>query len=117
MKKIFSFVILLIIFTTISGCSNSNDIRFDISGKIIRVYFNRDSEVTSIYVEANDNTKEYDKAIIRIDSKTIILDKNNNEIQDKLQINDIVNVIFDGPVIESYPIQVTAKQIYRNNTK
>lgn len=117
MKKIFLFVIILSIFTTISGCSNSNEIRFDISGEIKRVYFNRDGKVISIYVEANDNTKEYDKAMIRIDSKTIILDKSNNEIQDKLQINDIVNVTFDDPVMESYPIQVTAKQIYRNNTK
>ena len=53
----------------------------------------------------------YDSAIITISSDTKILKENEETEIEVLEEGLIVEVTFDGPVAESYPVQATAKEI------
>ncbi|WP_025641885.1 DUF3221 domain-containing protein [Schnuerera ultunensis] len=113
MKRI---VLLLLVFSItifLSACNKESAEIIDIRGEIKEVYADEESLlIQSILVEGQieDDTK-YDIATITITSDTKIF-KDNEEVA----IEDIgeglkVEVTFDGPVAESYPVQATAKKI------
>ncbi len=57
----------------------------------------------------------YDRASVKITDKTVIKLKVGKQIEDgkleDLKEGAIVTAVFTGPVLESYPVQATAKEI------
>jgi len=128
--KFSALLILLVISLTFFTCCCPNqltppnlDAQVDIRGTILNI---NPAQVNSnilgtIYVEGplNEDTF-YDKASIKITSSTLIyqvdnqLSSNDQFVQipfSELQTGMMVEVTFTGPVLESYPVQATAKKV------
>jgi len=60
--------------------------------------------------ELNKNGAYYDKASVRITKDTIIYLSDQVDFKD-LELNQYVQVFFEGPVAESYPVQGSARQV------
>lgn len=122
-------ILLVISLTFFTGCCPNQltppnlDAQVDIRGTILNI---NPAQVNSnilgtIYVEGplNEDTF-YDKASIKITSSTLIyqvdnqLSSNDQFVQipfSVLQTGMMVEVTFTGPVLESYPVQATAKKV------
>ena len=122
-------ILLVISLTFFTGCCPNQltppnlDAQVDIRGTILNI---NPAQVNSnilgtIYVEGplNEDTF-YDKASIKITSSTLIyqvdnqLSSNDQFVQipfSELQTGMMVEVTFTGPVLESYPVQATAKKV------
>ncbi|HHY38988.1 MAG TPA: DUF3221 domain-containing protein [Clostridia bacterium] len=111
MRKSTVFLLTLVIALALLGCSGGDaGQEIDIKGKITEVIVGDGGDVTGILVEGNPGDGEYDKARVRIDEETRILEGKDGE---NLTSHDLkkgltVEVIFTGPVAESYPVQATA---------
>lgn len=128
--KFSALLILLVIYLTFfTGCCPNqltppnSDAQVDIRGTILNI---NPAQVNSnilgtIYVEGPlyEDTF-YDKASIKITSSTLIyqvdnqLSSNDQFVQipfSVLQTGMMVEVTFTGPVLESYPVQATAKKV------
>ena len=60
---------------------------------------------------------EYDKANVRVDEKTIIFLNDVVTSSDKLEKDMKVKIVFDGPVMESYPVQGYAEKVYATSSE
>lgn len=122
-------ILLVISLTFFTGCCPNQltppnlDAQVDIRGTILNI---NPAQVNSnilgtIYVEGllYEDTF-YDKASIKITSSTLIyqvdnqLSSNDQFVQipfSELQTGMMVEVTFTGPVLESYPVQATAKKV------
>lgn len=119
MKKPWIIIIILVIVVLSaiavyrSFMHNPYDFKVDIRGTITNITINNEKE-GFIFVEGQiEYDTSYDKASIRINKDTIITKGNENR---KINITDLktgdrVEVKFNGPVLESYPVQVTAGYI------
>ncbi|MCF6462651.1 DUF3221 domain-containing protein [Clostridium sp. Cult1] len=113
MKRIF---LLILIFSTvifITGCNKESAETIDIRGEIKEIHTDEEGLlIQSILVEGEiEDDTLYDSAIITISNGTKIL-KENEEVEiEVVEEGLIVEVIFDGSVAESYPVQATAKEI------
>lgn len=86
--------------------SNKND-TYDIIGEIISF----DEKELSLYVKSNSSESNYNEAIVRVSSNTIIK-KNNKEIYIKdLKAGNKVKIKFTGIVTYSIPPQAIASRI------
>ena len=128
--KFSALLILLVIFLTFFTffCPNqqfppNSDDQVDIRGTILNIIPTqvKSDILGTIYVEGPlyEDTS-YDKAYISITPSTLIfkidnlLSSNSQFIPipfRELQTGMIVEVTFTGPVLESYPVQATAKKI------
>lgn len=74
----------------------------------------QEDEIGYILVEGKiEEDTEFDKASVSINTKTKIINEKSDEklnLSD-LKVGDVVEVIIDGPVRESYPVQIDAKII------
>ena len=110
-KKIF-LVTLCILFLTLIGCQKDETI--DIRGEITGISKSPDNKIVSILVEGElEEDTSHDKASISIDKSTSIYSATG---KDKISIEELkegmkVEVVFTGPVRESYPVQADAKTI------
>ncbi|SCG82781.1 hypothetical protein DW1_1208 [Proteiniborus sp. DW1] len=110
-KKII-MLILCTVLLSIIGCQREEKI--DIRGEITSVVISDDNKVVSILVEGElEEDTSYDKASISIDESTSIY---LLTVKDKVSAEELkegikVDVIFTGPIRESYPVQATAKII------
>lgn len=110
-KKI-ALVALCILILALIGCQKDEAI--DIRGEITAISKSTDNKIVSILVEGEqEEDTSYDKASISIDKNTIIyLDTGKDKISvEELKEGIKVEVIFTGPVRESYPVQADAKTI------
>ena len=115
----------IIIFTLfiIIGCNfsiSNYGKEADIRGSITSIYkATEDSTgdiIGSILIEGNiEKDTEYDKASVTITKETRIFEsKSGNLIKasfGSLKPNQRVQALFTGPVMESYPVQVKAKEV------
>lgn len=119
MKKPWIIIIILVI-VVLSAIAvyrsfmyNPYDFKVDIRGTITNITVNNEKE-GFIFVEGQiEYDTSYDEASIRINKDTTITKGNENR---KINITDLktgdrVEVKFNGPVLESYPVQVTAGYI------
>lgn len=101
--------------------------KVDFKGKVTNL--SRQGDVTYILVEGDlsnkynntsvgvnfnlDNTLANDKASVKIDKETVILRNLQSKklTIDAINIGKTVEVTFTGPVLESFPVQATAKMI------
>ena len=125
MKLLKLGTIPIIIFTLfiIIGCNfsiSNYGKEADIRGSITSIYkATEDSTgdiIGSILIEGNiEKDTEYDKASVTITKETRIFEsKSGNLIKasfGSLKPNQRVQALFTGPVAESYPVQVRAKEV------
>ena len=111
LKKAILLILVAILCFSIIGCTRLDDKTntIDIRGIVTQITI--DNEEGSILVEGKveDDTR-YDKANIHVTKDTII-QKDSLSKSFKLsdiQMGDKVEVVFKGPVAESYPVQASA---------
>lgn len=108
--KKFILIALIIMIITLTGCQKEEKV--DIRGSITGI--NMSDKITSIMVEGElEEDTSYDKASIKIDNSTkIYIGKTKEKASvEHFKEGIIVEVTFEGPVAESYPVQATAKII------
>lgn len=112
-------IIIMILMLPISvGCGNSTGSggqdKIGIRGQIEQVTAGSDNEVSSILVKGQlQSDTQVDYASISIDKNTKITRSGSAEKvkSQELKKDMTVEVVFDGPVAESYPVQARAKSI------
>lgn len=112
----FMYVLTFIAFC--SGCGQNFSKTYvdniGIRGIIKHLQLSEEKKIISLYVEGIiEEDTDYDKANITMTDKCKIIRKDTKEklSEDELKIGAMVEVIFDGPVSESYPVQAKAKEI------
>ncbi|PRR76579.1 beta-N-acetylhexosaminidase [Clostridium thermopalmarium] len=113
-KKIILLISIFLLFS-ITGCSKENvEEKIGIRGEIKKISLDDSGRISRILVEGKvEQDTQYDKASIRIKDNTKIYEK---DAKKELEVNSLkegakVEVIFEGPVAESYPVQADAKTI------
>jgi len=115
----------IIIFTLfiIIGCNfsiSNYGKEVDIRGIITNIYKAAEDStgdiIGSILIEGNiEKDTEFDKASVTISKETRIFESKSGKLIkasfDSLKPNQRVQALFTGPVLESYPVQVKAKEV------
>lgn len=114
MKKIILLISIFLLLTVV-GCSKEiTEEKLSIRGEITNVSLDDNGKITTILVEGKlEQDTQHDKASVFIGEKTKIYD---NDTKEELERNALkkgtkVEIIFKGPVRESYPVQADAKII------
>jgi hypothetical protein len=111
LKKIIFLTLISIFCFSVIGCTKSDDISNNIGIRGIVTEIASNNEEGRILVEGKiEEDTMYDKASIHITKDTII-QKDSLSKSFKLsdiQVGDKVEVVFKGPVAESYPVQASA---------
>lgn len=109
MKRSALVVMVLCLIIFIAGCTLKENV--GIRGEIKEI-FNVEDNIIGIYVEGEiEEDTIYDKANISINDKTKVFKGDNKVNFIELKEGQIIEVIFDGAVAESYPVQGKAKKI------
>lgn len=118
MRKILSVAFCLILVISFIGCGQGSVTNLPgkaaIRGQITSITQNTENKTAVILVEGQkESDTEYDKASITINSSTKILKGGSKDL---LPITDLkkgmkVEAYWDGPVRESYPVQIGANII------
>lgn len=117
MRRILFLLLVLSLSIIIIGCGkNSEDISKDIigvRGKIKEMQMDeKNNEVSRFLVEGEkEEDVTYDSAYVTIDNHTEFYKAGVKCTLEDIEEGAIVEVIFDGAVVESYPVQGTAKKI------
>lgn len=115
MKKVLILGLVLIFAVALVGCNNgeATDETIGIRGEITEIYTSEDGLIiTGILVEGEvQEDTMYDSGNITIDENTQIYMGEQEISPDQLDIGLMVEIVFEGPVAESYPVQGTAKKI------
>jgi beta-N-acetylhexosaminidase len=104
------FILVMLFFMIDYSCIDRNDI--DIRGTITNI--NTHNNVTRILVEGIvEKDTNLDKGYMKITEKTkIYKEKEMIEVKVKdLKLGDKIEAKYDGPVMESYPVQGNAQYI------
>ncbi|MCX7745834.1 MAG: YobA family protein [Clostridia bacterium] len=118
LKRILFIVLTITLMLNTVSCmkaSNSeNEEKIGIRGQITKVLMDNNKVISAIMVEGKvESDTIYDKARVGIDKGTKIYTGNAGQ---KLSASELkegmkVEVVFEGPVAESYPVQGKAKTI------
>lgn len=115
MRKLVYIILALILTLSLIGCSNSKENeKIGIRGEITKLSQGKDIKTFFIFVEGTlEKDTEFDKASITLTDRTKIVEKATNK---NLSKNDLkegmkVEVLVDGSVRESYPVQFDAKEV------
>ena len=108
MKKVFAILAIMVVL--IAGCTSTNSAEemIGIRGDITSIYIDNEGSTINVEEKKEEDTK-YSKAIVNINKDTVIQNKTYN-IND-LELGMTVEVIFNEGVMESDPVQGTAKVI------
>jgi beta-N-acetylhexosaminidase len=116
-KKIILVMCVFLLLVAAVGCSKAKESakeNIGIRGQITELSLNDSGKVTEILVEGKiEQDTAYDKARVFIGDKTKIY---KNDTKEELKVADLkkgakVEIVFEGPVRESYPVQADAKII------
>lgn len=126
MKKImliFTIAALVLSFTACSkdplaGETDENNdgsqlVVYGVAGFITEINTDASGDnLASILVEGklDENGAEYDKGYVSIDANTLIYLSEQATVED-LEVGQYVQVFYEGPVAESYPVQGYGRQI------
>jgi hypothetical protein len=92
--------------------SGSELVTYSVAGRVTNIPNNESEDKITILVESEseNNGAEYDKASVTVTDETIIYGIDGNETNN-IELGQYVRVFFEGEVMESYPVQATAKQV------
>jgi beta-N-acetylhexosaminidase len=114
MKKLLVIAVSIIFTLSLIGCGKNNEEKIGIRGEITKVTLGTDSKTIFIMVEGEiEKDTQFDKASVTITDKTKVIE---SATKNKLSSKDLkegmkVEVLVDGPVRESYPVQFDAKEV------
>lgn len=115
LKKMLLLICIVLSLTFITACSNGiSGEKIGIRGQITNITLDDDGKIKQILVEGKiESDTQHDKASISILENTQVYKGNPVE---KISISDLkegqrVEVVFQGPVRESYPVQADARYI------
>ncbi len=115
MKKVLLIVLTAIFMLNMIGCTGTkSEAKVGIRGLITKVLVNDSKTVTAIMVEGKvESDTLYDKATVSIEKSTkISIDKEGKKLSsNELKEGMKVEIVFEGPVMVSYPVQGKAKNI------
>jgi len=114
MKRILILCLVLVLAVFAVGCSEETTAdTIGIRGEIKEIFTTEDGlSITGILVEGEvQEDTMYDSANITIDENTEIYMGEEKITVEELETGFMVEVVFEGPVAESYPVQGTAKKI------
>lgn len=118
MKRILFIVLTVTLMISTIGCmktSNSKDQeKVGIRGQVTKVLMDDSKMVSAIMVEGKvESDTIYDKAMVGIDKGTKISKGNTSQKLSASELKEAmkVEIVFEGPVAESYPVQGKAKTI------
>ena len=108
MKKLLPILLVLFLLTSCSTAHVSPD--YDVLGTIEEASRNSKGEINHFLIISDDADGTYDSARVTINQKTRIKNAKTGESveQSTLEVNMRLGIVFDGPIRESYPIQVNA---------
>lgn len=111
MKKI-SFILMAVIFLlALAGCGNKGEPEFPaIRGTVTEISLNNNATVIMVEGKVEEDT-QHDKARVTIDQKTKMYMGDQKASVDDLKENMVVEVYTNGPVAESYPVQMGADKV------
>lgn len=114
MKRIIGTLLIIFIgFTFISCTKEIENGTIGIRGEIKEINKNNDDGSFTLYVEGKEESDtEYDKASVYVDTNTTIYDGTKEIDIENLEKGLMVEIIFEDGVMESYPVQGSAKKIY-----
>ncbi len=107
MKKILIVALTTVLMLNLMGCTktSNNEEKIGIRGSITKVLTDDNKKVTAIFVEGKvESDTMHDKATVSIDKSTKI---SVSELKEGMK----VEVVFNGDVLVSYPVQGKAKTI------
>lgn len=113
MKRIFSLLLILSLTIAIIGCDKDSDEIIGIRGEIKEIYTDEESGIALNFLvegELEDDTT-YDSAYVTLESDTKIYKGDEKATIEDLAEGIIVEIVFEGSVGESYPVQGTAEKI------
>jgi beta-N-acetylhexosaminidase len=114
MKKMAVLLLCLIFVLSFAGCNKESNNKLGIRGEIQKISTNTSGNITSLFVEGKiEQDTGHDKASISITKKTKIYEADGKK---KIEASSLkegmkVEVVFEGSVRTSYPIQADAKTI------
>ncbi|NLZ52042.1 MAG: DUF3221 domain-containing protein [Thermoanaerobacteraceae bacterium] len=112
-KNALLIVVTLSLLFAVIGCGTNGSDSVGIRGEITEIILDDDEKVAAVLVEGKvESDTVYDKARVAIAKDSVILKTNGQELQPQdLEQGMKVEVVFQGPVAESYPVQAQAKAI------
>ena len=113
MKKILSLLLIVFLLMTITGCKKDVNETVGIRGEIKEVYIDEESSLLLSFLVEGDMEDDtlYDSANVTVNNNTKINKGEEEATMEDLTEGTTVEVVFDGQVAESYPVQGTAKKI------
>jgi thioredoxin-related protein len=115
MKRIFTAFIILAAIVLAAACSaNEGNDTIGIRGKVTSITASGENTVIMVEGQIEKDTA-YDKASVTIKADTNVVrqegGKDTAVKPEDIELSDTVEVIFAGPVAESYPVQGTANLV------
>ena len=114
MKKAIGLITILALVLLINGCAKEGSSEsLGIRGEIKEVYLSEDgTTISGILVEGElQEDTMYDYASVTIDENTSVYRGEEEAAAEELEEGLQVEIVFEGPVAESYPVQGLAKEI------
>ena len=116
-RQLLTVTTVILLACLIAGCQTGKTAvpaRPDIRGKIISV--SGSANAGSIFIDGTAlEISTIDKASVRIDAKTEILRQQDNKLVrarfSDLRVGQMAEATFTGPVLQSYPVQGTGRQV------
>lgn len=110
----FVFILIIISFLIITEPYQKSTIKYyndsvsDITGNVVSI--DKHSNGIGMLVESTQENSTYDKAYVNVTNETTVIKTIYNRTfkPEEINIGDIVEVQFKGPVADSYPVQATA---------
>lgn len=111
MRKLISILLILSLILTVTGCNKASNEAIGIRGVIKEIHIDEENGFTQNLLIEGDLEEDtmYDNASVVINDDTEIYIGEEKATFEDLKEGITVEIIFDGPVEESYPVQGTAK--------
>lgn len=94
----------------VNSNSGSQLVTYGVAGYITDISTVGDYGTILVEGELGKNGADYDKAYVSIDKESTIYYNDNGSFED-FEIGQYVQVFFEGPVAESYPVQAYGRQV------
>jgi beta-N-acetylhexosaminidase len=114
MKKTVILIFCFIFVLSFAACNKESNDKIGIRGEISKISTNASGKITSIFVEGKiEQDTGHDKASISVKENIKIYEADGKKKVEASSLKEgmRVEVVFEGPVRESYPVQADAKTI------
>lgn len=113
MKKSILLLTILLLSLLLFACSKNSSETIDIRGEVKEIYMGIEGLAMEGFLVEGEVHQDtiYDSASVTINKDTKIYKDGTKSSLEEIEEGIVVEVIFEGPVAESHPIQGVAKEI------